>query len=104
AGGDSNGTVALTGDVLLLLDNGRFDSGPPFLIPAQIKTTRANGKAVSELWDGTGTDPFLIEDLPAKQTSWLFVTPENAQANDSVPTLEPVVTEPADARGRVTAN
>jgi hypothetical protein len=102
AGGESSSkTVTLTGGVQLLFDNGRFDSGEPFTEAAVIKSTRANGQTTNETWNGT--PPYTIEQLPAQSTVWLLVTPQTAGADAAV-TLEPVLTEHADAKGFVTAD
>jgi len=102
AGGESSSkTVSLTGNVQLLFDNGRFDTGELLTDAATIKSTRADGRPTSDTW--TGTPPFTVEDLPAQTTVWLLVTPQTAGADAAV-TLEPVVTGGANAKGFVTAD
>lgn len=100
-GGSSSETVTLTGNVQLLFDNGRFDTGEIFNDEAAIKSTRADGKTANEIWNGT--PPYTVEQLPAESTAWLLVTPQTAGADAEV-TLEPVLTEHADAKGFVTAD
>jgi len=101
-GAAATDTVSLTGQVQLLFDNGRFDTGEIFTDAAEVRTTRADGKAVTSAWNGV--DPYLLQSLPAEDTVWLLVTPPNGQANDAVPTFEPVVTTHPDAAGRVNAD
>jgi hypothetical protein len=100
-GENSSDTVTLTGNVQLLFDNGRFDTGEIFGDAAVIKSTRADGQTSSDTW--TGTPPYTVEELPAQSTVWLLVTPQTAGADAEV-TLEPVLTEHADAKGFVTAD
>jgi len=101
--GSSSKTVSLTGIVQLLFDNGRFDSGDLFTFPANIKSTRADGRTGSDTWLGMdASDRFTVEDLPAPSTVWLLVTPQTGV--DAEVTLEPVVTAGADAKGFVTAD
>jgi hypothetical protein len=97
-------TVSVTGQVELLFDNGRFDTGELFTDTAEVRTTRADGKLETSTWNGSGTEPFLLEDLPAEDTVWFLVTPVNAKANDAAATFEPVVTSHPDAAGRVNAD
>ncbi|HEX5101980.1 MAG TPA: hypothetical protein VFV94_20870 [Polyangiaceae bacterium] len=101
-GGASNGeTVTLEGNVQLLFDNGRFDSGEVLTDAASIKSTRADGRTATDTWNGM--DAFEIDELPADTTSWLLVTPQTAGA-DAAATLEPVLTQHANAQGVVNAD
>lgn len=102
AGGDGSGkTVTLTGDVGLLLDNGRFDMAEKFLDPATIKSTNADGRTASDAWNGM--DPFTVQELPEGSVSWLLVTPQTA-GTDAAVTLEPVLAERPDSKGFVSAD
>lgn len=101
-GAPSSETVSLTGNVELLFDNGRFDTGEIFTDAAEVRTTRADGKVTTAAWNGV--DPFSLQGLPVDDAVWLLVTPPNAKANDAVPTFEPVVTTHPDAAGRVAAD
>jgi hypothetical protein len=100
-GASSSKTVTLEGNVQLLIDNGRFDTGELFTDTAAIKSTRADGRTATNGWNGI--NHFSIEDLPADATSWLLVTPELAGADAAV-TLEPVLTQHPNAQGVVNAD
>jgi len=101
-GGASNSeTVTLQGEVQLLFDNGRFDSGEVLTDAASIKSTRADGRTSTDTWNGK--DAFTVADLPADSTSWLLVTPQTAGADAAV-TLEPVLTQHANSQGVVNAD
>ncbi len=99
-GSDSGETVGLTGDVLLLLDNGRFDSGAPLSDTAEVKTTAADGGTVTDDWNGV--DPFELAKLEADTSVWLLVTPR--AGSEAAVTFEPVVTVDPDPQGRINAN
>jgi hypothetical protein len=100
-GGSNSETVTLEGNVQLLFDNGRFDSGEVLTDAASIKSTRADGRTATDSWNGM--DAFKVTDLPADTTSWLLVTPQTAGADAAV-TLEPVLTQNANAQGVVKAD
>jgi len=100
-GAGNDETVALQGNVQLLFDNGRFDSGEVLTDAASIKSTRADGRTATDTWNGK--DAFKVSDLPADATVWLLVTPQTAGADAAV-TLEPVLTQHPNAQGVVNAD
>lgn len=100
-GASSSDTVTLQGDLRLLVDDGRFAMGDLFASNATIKSTSADGRTATDAWNKV--DHYRIDDLPADTTSWLLITPETAGADAEV-TLEPVLTQGANAQGVVTAD
>ncbi len=98
-GGAADGElVTLTGNVQLLFDNGRFDSGEVFADNATLESSRADGKLLKAAWNGN--DPFSLAGLPADEVSWILITPAST-ANDAEVTYEPVVADRVDAAGRM---